>query len=114
MHPLTATTAMEDDDAQALADAVNQINSMFTAAYDWQGRKESPTGERFRDTMEGPYEDAAMAIEQLVVWFSFCAKYSPGASIYWQISPEISHFPGRYGGYRIYCRYLISDKPKRD
>lgn len=113
-----ATTATEvpitNDVQDALDAAVIEINKLFIAAYDWEGRKESPTGERFRDLLEGPYGESDLAIEQLVIWFTYCAKHSPDSSIYWQVKPEINHFPGKRGGYRIYCRYLISDKPKRD
>ncbi len=114
-----AATATEipitDDVRDALDAAIIEINSKFINAYDWIDKASSPTGERFRDLLEGPYNESDMAIEQLVVWFTYCAKHAEsGSSIYWQVKPEINHFRGKRGGYRIYCRYLISDKPKRD
>lgn len=110
-------TPITDDVRDALDAAIVEINSMFVNAYDFtsSGHSRSPTGERFRDLLEGPYDESSMAIEQLVVWFTYCAKHAdPGSSLYWQVKPEINHFSGKHGGYRIYCRYLISDKPKRD
>lgn len=119
MHPLTkATTATEipvsEDDLAALAAATAKINDMFVASYDWTDRTESPTGERFTETVEGPYPEAAAAIEQMIVRFTLCCKHSPGATLYWRVHPEMNNFRGKYGGYRVYFRYLITTKQKRD
>jgi hypothetical protein len=114
----------------ALARATAEFESKFVSVYEFDRNSpnpsQSPTGERYQEIIEGagpqvgdrPTGRFQSSDDAIKSWLSRILMMVPSepSSLYWRVRPEINCFPrSRYnpGGWAIYSRFLISDKPRK-
>ncbi len=94
--------------------ATERFESNFRSVHVYEGGpspSRAPTGQLYHQfiTARFPKADGALS-----AWVSRVLPMVPQfpSDLYWRVKPEINCFSGKHGGWAIYSRFLISDKPR--
>jgi hypothetical protein len=116
--------AIEHDALKRFVKATEEFEARFGAVVMGLPGPISGTGDPYSEYINGkPAKEGGREIEQLAspdaaieATFSRLLKAhpaNPALTLHWRIKPEIDYIKRSTaeGGYAIYCRFLLSDKP---
>jgi len=107
--------AIDHDVLKSFIRATEEFEGRFTAVLVGKIGPQSETGETYHEYINGKRrqnltESFPSGDEAIRVTFERLNAAFPevsGRTLYWRIKPEIAYAKG---GYRTYCRFLVSDK----